>query len=150
MKKYLVIALAFLFIFLFSSYNFYSDVKALKHIKVEINDVRVEKLLPDIVLNISIKFINEESREIRGLEGMMDIYVLNEYVGQITFRGVDIAGHSWREVKAPLTLYYSQIAAGILKAIKEMNFNLTIEGAVKARIFFGLLNYETPIMARWE
>jgi len=150
MKKYLVLAAASLLIFSFLSYTFYSDVRALENIKVEVNDVRIEKLLPNIVLGISMKLINERGRKIEDLEGDMDIYILNESVGKINFSHVDIGAHSYAEMEVPLTLYYDKIAKSILKAINSMNFSITIEGSIKGRILFGLMKYSVPVMAKWE
>lgn len=150
MKKYLVMAAASLLIFSFLSYIFYSDVRALENIKVEVNDVRVKKLLPDMVLSISIKLINDEGRKIEDLEGYMNIYILNESVGKINFSDVDMAAHSYAEIEVPLTLYYDEVAKGILKAIKNGNFNVTMKGSISGKILFGLMKYSVPIMARWE
>ncbi len=148
MKGYIAIAVASILIFSFISYNVYADTKALKNIKMEIKDVKVERILPDILLKISIKFVNDEGRKIEGLEGEMEIYILNESVGYFNFSKIDIEKHSFKEVYIPLTLYYDKIARSIIEAIKRMDFNIVIKGNIRGKIFFGLITYSLPVEAK--
>ncbi len=150
MMKYVALAAASLMIFSLLSYTFYSDVRALERIKVEIKDVTIRQILPDMVLGISIKFINEEGREIRNMGGDIDVYILDKWVGKLNFSGVNIDGHSYQEIEIPLTLYYEHLTKSIVQAINEMNFNLSIKGIIKGKVLFGLVDYKVPVMAKWE
>ncbi len=150
MKKIVAIFSVVAIIFAVLSVNTYMEVKAIKNVKIEIYDVEVEKIWPNIVINISMRLYNNESKEIKGLEGDFDIYILNVSTGRIKFEKVDIKAKSYSNVNTPLILYYEQIAKSIVEAIKNFDFNLSIKGKVEGKIFFGLIKYEKPVEAVWR
>jgi len=132
------------------TFNVYKEVKAIKNAKIEIYDVKVERLLPNILLNLSMKIINDENREINELKGNFEIYIINFSVGKIKFNKTDIPPHSFKNITILLTLYYNEIAKSIIYAIEKMAFKLSIKGNVEGKIFFGMLNYETPVEASYQ
>jgi len=150
MKKIVAVFSVVAIIFAVLSVNTYMEVKAIKNVKIEIYDVEVEKIWPNIVINISMRLYNNESKEIKGLEGDFDIYILNVSTGRIKFEKVDIKAKSYSNVNTPLILYYEQIAKSIVEAIKNFDFNLSIKGKVEGKIFFGLIKYEKPVEAVWR
>ena len=150
MKKIVAIFSVVAIIFAVFSVNTYMEVKAIKNVKIEIYDVEVEKIWPNIVINISMRLYNNESKEIKGLEGDFDIYILNVSTGRIKFEKVNIKAKSYSNVNTPLILYYEQIAKSIVEAIKNFDFNLSIKGKVEGKIFFGLIKYEKPVEAVWR
>jgi len=150
MKKIVAVFSVVAIIFAVLSVNTYMEVKAIKNVKIEIYDVEVEKIWPNIVINISMRLYNNESKEIKGLEGDFDIYILNVSTGRIKFEKVNIKAKSYSNVNTPLILYYEQIAKSIVEAIKNFDFNLSIKGKVEGKIFFGLIKYEKPVEAVWR
>ena len=150
MKKIVAIFSVVAIIFAVLSVNTYMEVKAIKNVKIEIYDVEVEKIWPNIVINISMRLYNNESKEIKGLEGDFDIYILNVSTGRIKFEKVNIKAKSYSNVNTPLILYYEQIAKSIVEAIKNFDFSLSIKGKVEGKIFFGLIKYEKPVEAVWR
>jgi len=150
MKKIVAVFSVVAIIFAVLSVNTYMEVKAIKNVKIEIYDVEVEKIWPNIVINISMRLYNNESKEIKGLEGDFDIYILNVSTGRIKFEKVDIKAKSYSNVNTPLILYYEQIAKSIVEAIKNFDFSLSIKGKVEGKIFFGLIKYEKPVEAVWR
>ncbi len=150
MKKIVAIFSVVAIIFAALSVNTYMEVKAIKNVKIEIYDVKVEKIWPNIVINISMRLYNNESKEIKGLKGDFDIYILNVSTGRIKFEKVDIKAKSYSNVNTPLILYYEQIAKSIIEAIKSFDFSLSIKGKVEGKIFFGLIKYEKPVEAVWR
>ncbi len=150
MKKIVAVFSVVAIIFAVLSVNTYMEVKAIKNVKIEIYDVEVEKIWPNIVINISMRLYNNESKEIKGLEGDFDIYILNVSTGRIKFEKVNIKAKSYSNVNTPLILYYEQIAKSIVEAIKNFDFSLSIKGKVEGKIFFGLIKYEKPVEAVWR
>lgn len=131
-------------------FNVSMEVRAIKGVKVEIYDVRVERLLPDIVLTVGTKIINDEHRKVRGLSGNFTILVSNTSVGIMGFDAIDIGATSHETVRVMLTISYSQVAQSLIEAITAMQFTVTITGSVTGKIFFGFMNYEQPVEARWQ
>ena len=131
-------------------FNVSMEVRAIKGVKVEIYDVHVEHLLPDIVLTVGTKIINDEHRKVRGLSGNFTILVSNTSVGIMGFDAIDIGATSYETVRVMLTISYSQVAQSLIEAITAMQFTVAITGSVTGKIFFGLMNYEQPVEARWQ
>ncbi|HEC76779.1 MAG TPA: hypothetical protein ENI33_05935 [Thermoplasmatales archaeon] len=132
------------------TFNVYEEVKAIKNAKIEIYDVKVEKLIPNIVLNLSIKIINGENRGIDDLTGNFNIYIINFSIGELKFHETDIPPHSFTNINVMLTLYYNEIAKSIIYAIEKMDFKLSLKGNVRGKIFFGLLSYKNPVEASYQ
>lgn len=146
MKKIAAFIIA-IFIIIFISYNAYADIKAIKNSKIEIYGVKIEKLLPYIVLNIGMKIINNESRDIKELEGHFEIFILNISIGKMKFGKINVAPYSSKKLNVSLVIYYDKVAESIIEIIKQLNFNMTIKGKVEGKILFGLIKYEKPFEA---
>lgn len=132
------------------TFNIYGEVKAIKNAKIEIYDVKVEKLLPNILLNLSMRIINDENKRINELKGNFEIYIINFSVGKIRFNKTDVPPHSFKNISILLTLYYNEVAKSIIYAIEKMEFKLIIKGNVEGKIFFGILNYKSPVEASYQ
>ncbi|HEC82699.1 MAG TPA: hypothetical protein ENI53_02305 [Thermoplasmatales archaeon] len=151
MKKIHLILMIITFAILIAiTFNIYEEVNAIKNAKLEIYDVRVEKLIPNILLNLSIKIINDENKGIDDLTGNFNIYIINFSIGELKFHETDIPPHSFRNINVMLTLYYNEIAKSIIYAIEKMDFKLSLKGNVKGKIFFGLLSYENPVETSYQ
>jgi hypothetical protein len=150
MKKIVVIFSVVAVILAALFVNTYMEVKAIKNVKIEIYDVEVEKIWPNIVINISMRLYNNESKEIKSLQGDFDIYILNVSTGRIRFEKINIEAKSYSDLDTPLILYYGQIAKSIIEAIKSFDFSLSIKGKIEGKIFFGLIKYEKPVEAIWR
>jgi len=131
-------------------FNVSMEVRAIKGIKVEIYDVRVEHMLPTIAITLNTRIINDEHRNVKGLSGNFTILLSNTSVGTMGFAAVDIGALSYETVEVKLTISYSQVAQSLIDAIAAMQFAITITGSVTGNIFFGLMTYRQPMEARWQ
>lgn len=126
-----------------------TEVRAIQSIKMEIYDVRVEHMLPDIAITLSARIVNEENSRVRGLSGNFTVLVSNVSVGTMGFDTIDIGAHAQTTIDIPLTISYSQMAEGLIEAIASLQFSLTITGTITGDILFGLMSYRQPVEAHW-
>ena len=145
MKKIAFFIAIFIITFIF--YNAYADINAIKNSKIEIYGVKIEKILPYIVLNIGMKIINNESRNIKELEGHFEIFILNISIGKMKFGKINVVPYSSKKLNISLIIYYDKVAESIIEIINQLNFNMTIKGKVRGKILFGLIEYEKPFEA---
>ena len=130
--------------------NVWFEVNAIKTADVEIFDVRVERLFPSVVLDVSVRVMNEENRRINELEGYFDIRVLNVSIGDMHFDKVSIDARSYEDIEVTLTVEYDQVAKSVIEALSTLEFTISIKGMLTGKIFFGLWKYENLVSASWQ
>ena len=151
MKKLIALIVSIAILVSFIVYDINADVNAIKNIKLKINGAWIGKITFEyIVINVSTEFINNESRNIKGLNGNFVIYILNNSVGNAKFEKINIEKHSFYETNFSIKIYYKDIAIGIINAIEEGNYNLCIKGRVTGKIFFGIFRYSQNIYTIWK
>ena len=151
MKKLFALIVPIAILILFIIYDINADVNAIRNIKLKINGVWISEITFEyVVINVSTEFINNESRNVKELNGNFIIYILNNSVGNAKFEKINIAKHSFHETNFLIKVYYKDAARGIINAIKEGNYNLCIKGKITGKIFFGMFEYSQNIEAIWK
>lgn len=144
MKK--LIALIALVTISFILMVIYVDVRAIKNSVIEIHDVKVNEITSThLTLRVYMVIINEESREIKDLEGEFEIFILNTSIGKMYFNKVNVPPHSSKDMNLSLLLYYDKVGKSIIDVIMQLNFKLCVKGEVRGRILFGMLKYKKPV-----
>ena len=150
MKKYVAIAIV-VAVALSIMYEIEEETKAIRNIKIEINDATIENIgVRYITIGINVSIINGESRDIKNMKGNFEIYILNVSFGSAKLDEASIKSHSSFTTRIPLKIYYHNLTEGILNAIKEGNFDIKMKGKITGKIFFGLLEYSQNVEARWH
>ena len=121
------------------SYAYYADVTALEKMEFIVNDVS----FPELGFNYcKLKFIlnisNPTNYRISSLSISFTIYLANNSIGDGSMEDISIHAHSSIEKDMVITIYYMDVVEGVIDAIRNGNFLLTIKGTSTADVLFGL------------
>jgi len=137
-----ILCIVFLLIAFFS-YTYYSDAIAIQQIKVEIEEINnIDPKFTSATLSFTMNITNPSSKPINDLSSTFDIYIESNYIGKGSFSDIDIEAFSTKYESMSITVYYSGLADAGVDIIKNWvhgeETKLTINGAMKASVLFGL------------
>ena len=142
-----VIVIAILLFGLFS-FTYISDVNAVGNIDVSIKKIRIQDIgLSYARLKITVDIDNPSDREISNLEANFKMNIANTYVGDGALSKISIPPYSSKNEDVILTIYYENVARGVVNAITGLDFTLTINGRANVDILFGLLEFSKNFKA---
>jgi hypothetical protein len=141
-KLIITVVIALILIFGFFSYTFYSDIDAISKIKISINDIKIEEIgLSSSKLKLIIDISNPSDRDITDLKANFKILISDNHIGDGAVSKMNIPSKSSKIKEVLVTIYYSNVAVGVINSIKNMNFKLSIKGTADVKIFFELIKF---------
>jgi len=149
-KKLIFASIIVIAILFFGSFSFIyiSDVNAVGNIDVSIKKIGIQDIgLSYARLKITVDIDNPSDREISNLEAYFKVYIANTYVGDGTLLKISIPPHSSINKDVIITIYYTNVASGVIDAITTFDFTLSINGKANIDILFGLLKFSKNFKA---
>jgi hypothetical protein len=151
MKKTITIILIIILVVLISGFflnTYIADVSAISKITVDVEKINIQHLgLSFCELQIIIGLYNPTNRDTSNLEASFDMFITGNYIGEGILSEVSIPSESYTQKDVYLTIYYSEVASGVVDAIKSRDFTLSIEGEVHGSVLFGFLRVSDQIEA---
>lgn len=137
-----------------AGFIYYRDVSAIRDVEVVVTDATLpQDYLAEIFRNASLtvtihmQLRNPAGRDISGMASDFDIYIGDTRVGDGGFSGVDVPAHGSVNKTMQVTLSLADVTAGLLDAIKDKQFTLTLDGRVSGAVLFGLATFRQPFTA---
>ena len=135
---------------------YYQDVSAIRDVEVTITDASLpSSFVSEILFNASltvtmqIQLDNTAGRDISGMIVDFDVSVGNIRVGDGGFSGVDVPAHGTTIKTMTVTLRLVDVTTGLLNAIKQKSFTITLDGQVSGDVLFGLTSFHQPFTASY-
>ncbi len=139
-----------------TGFVYYRDVSAIRDVEVTVTDASLpDSILVDILRNQSltvtlhIQLRNPAGRDISDMGTDFDISIGDTRVGAGGFSGVAVPAHSSATKTMQVTLSLADVTSGILDAIQEKSFTVTLDGRVSGAVLFGLATFRQPFTASY-
>ncbi|MFO8132754.1 MAG: hypothetical protein R6U10_02290 [Thermoplasmatota archaeon] len=136
---------------------YYRDVSAIRDVEVTVIDARLpEDYLAEIFRNqsltvtIHMRLSNPSGRDISGMGTDFDIDIGSTHVGAGGFSGVDVQAHGRVNRTMKVTLSLVDVTAGLLDAVKQKQFFITLDGHVSGDVLYGLARFRQPFTAGYR
>lgn len=140
-----------------AGFIYYQDVSAIRDVEVTLTDAKLpDNFLAEIFRNASLTITmhmelrNPTGRDIWGMAVDFDVYVGSTWVGEGGFSGVAVPARSSANKTMEITLSLADVTAGLLDAIKEKHFSITLDGRVSGAVLYGLATFTQPFTAGYE
>ncbi len=151
MNKFIAPVLVVLIIVSAMYYTLYEDEKAVKNMKIEIENAHISKIRPEyVVLSLNTTFINDAGRKINKMEGNFTIFVLNQSIGNFSFRNVSIPAHSNKSINIAINIYYRDVVSAVISSLKEGKATIYMKGYIETKVLFGLFIYRQYVVIKQQ
>jgi len=137
-----------------AGFVYYRDVSAIRDVEVTVTDASLpDTFLLEIVRNqsvtvtIHIMLHNPSSRDVSGMQTDFDVFIGGTRAGTGGFSGVAVPAHGSAVKTMNVTLSLTDVTAGLLDAVKEKRFTVTLDGQVSGDVLFGLASFRQSFTA---
>jgi len=145
-----VIIILILFGFTFG-YIYHADLMAVEKVEYDIQDVSIPEIgLTYCKLMFTLNISNPSPYKVSSLSISFIIYLANDSIGKGFVKNISIHAHSSIKKEMMVTIYYANVVSGVINAIKNGKFLLTLDGKGEANIFFGLIKASRNFKISYE
>ena len=131
----IIIILSFLVI------KYYMETSAISKLQLTIKGVQIQEIKVTYTkLKLNIALLNPTDEVLSQFLTEYNIIIAGNIVGVGNITLSDIPARTNKETNTTITIYFSDVAIAVLDAIKNQNFNLTIQGTLHIKVLFDLLS----------
>jgi len=133
------------------SYRYVTDVAALNDVEVTVESITLQELrIAYCTLKLSVDIFNPTHQDLSEVSAEFDVFIADSYVGSGSFPKSFIPTQSNSKKDVTLTIYYANVANAVLDGIQNRNFDLTIEGEAKGKVFFDLFTVSSRFVSTYS
>ncbi len=139
-----------------AGFVYYRDMSAIRDVEVIVTGARLsDDYLAEIFRNASLtvtihmQLYNPSGRDISDMGTDFDVDIGSTHVGTGGFSGVDVDAHGRANRTMNVTLSLVNVTAGLLDAIKEKQFSITLDGRVSGDVLYGLMTFRQSFTASY-
>ncbi len=146
-----VVIIILIVVVLALGYIYHADLVAVEKVEYDIQDVSIPEIgLTYCNLVFILNISNPSPHKVSSLSISFTIYLANESIGKGFVNNISIHAHSSIKKEMMVKIYYANVVSGVINAIKNGKFLLTLDGKGVASIFFGLVKASRNFKISYE
>jgi len=144
MKKksfYFLIVIVAVVILSFFSVRYIMGASAISKLQVKVLSVQISEIkLSYTKLKLNLEILNPTGEDVSLLSAGYNIFIAGSIVGEGSMSLANIPAQTAKYTSTTVVIYFASVANAVVDAITNQNFNLTIQGTLHAKVFFGLFS----------
>ncbi len=120
-------------------YAYYADITAIEKLEFKVDYVTIPEIsLTYCKLKLMLNISNPTNYRVSSLSTSFTIYLANNSIGNGSMNDISLPAHSSVQEDMVVTIHYAGVVGGVIDAIKNGRFVLTVKGKGTADAMWGL------------